>query len=248
MKLVKNEQGQTALEVSLLIAVFVLVIMASVPTLRESVATIFARTEQHLLQGSTDSDLNPFPLPDQPNYLWRDDLKNLDNWTAVKGSWEASDGVLRNTSVGEGRIFTPYEGDDYMVNIEIAHLLEGNGYGIWLRATDVESNNGNNINGYTFQYDPAYGRGEFIIRKWVDGKEQSPLARVSAADYAWYDPHNVQVIMQGDTFRVIIDGEQKLVAQDSSYDYGQVGLRTWSNSKTEFHGFAIEVAPLISEP
>ena len=237
--LLNKENAQTVLEYALLVAVFALVLTASIPNLRSSVMQVFERTETALTENTDPVDL-PIPSP----HLWSDDLNSLENWSPVKGNWEASNGVLRNTSSGEGRIFTPYSGDNFMVDIDIAHLLQGNGYGVWLRANDVE---GNNINGYTFQYDPGYGGGEFIMRKWVNGSERSPFARVSAAGYDWYDPHKVQVIANGDNFSVIIDGEQVLEAQDSTYTSGQVGLRTWSTTRTEFHGFSIEVAPLEPE-
>jgi Flp pilus assembly pilin Flp len=240
--LLNREHAQSVLEYALLVAVFVLVLIASIPTLRSSVLQVFERTETALIQDSDPT--HPTDPPTPSTYLWRDELNNLDNWNPVRGTWEASNGILRNTSSGEGRIFTPYSGDDFMVDIDIAHLLQGNGYGVWLRANDVE---GSNINGYTFQYDPGYGGGEFIMRKWVNGSERAPFARVSAAGYDWYEPHKVQVIANGDTFSVIIDGEQVLSAQDSTYTSGQVGLRTWSTSRTEFHGFSIEVAPLEPE-
>lgn len=240
--LLNREHAQSVLEYALLVAVFALVLVASIPTLRSSVLQVFDRTETALTD-NIDPTLPVDPPIPSPS-LWRDDLNSLDNWSPVRGTWEASNGVLRNTSSGEGRIFTPYSGDDFMVDIDIAHLIQGNGYGVWLRASDVE---GSNINGYTFQYDPGYGGGEFIMRKWVNGSERAPFARVSAAGYDWYDPHKVQVVASGDTFTVVIDGEQVLTAQDSTYSSGQVGLRTWSTSRTEFHGFSIEVAPLEPE-
>jgi fructan beta-fructosidase len=239
IKIWNKEHAQSLLEYSLLVAVLVLVFIASIPQLRSSITGVFTRTETLLMHDSDPA--HPLDPSHPSSYLWRDDLNSLDNWNPVRGKWEASNGVLRNTSSGEGRIFTPYTGDDFMVDIDIAHLLQGNGYGVWLRASEVD---GDNINGYTFQYDPGHGRGEFSMRKWVDGKELSTFVRVSAEGYDWYDPHKVQVIANGDTFTVVIDGVQILTAQDSTYSSGQVGLRTWSNTRTEFHGFSIEVAPL----
>jgi Flp pilus assembly pilin Flp len=242
LKICSKEDGQSLLEYVLIVAVLILVLIAAVPNLRSSILGVFTRTQSSLIQDSDPHDPSEPPVPSP--YLWSDELNNLDHWSPVRGTWEASNGVLRNTSSGEGRIFTPYSGDDFMVDIDIAHLIQGNGYGVWLRANEVD---GNNINGYTFQYDPGYGGGEFIMRKWVNGSERAPFARVSAEGYDWYDPHKVQVIANGDTFTVMIDGQQVLTAQDSTYTSGQVGLRTWSTTRTEFHGFSIEVVPLEPE-
>jgi len=240
MKHICSEHGQTVLEVSLLIALLILLIVGSIPSLRQSVISVFIRTEGALSQELDE----PFDSsPDSPRILWSDDLQNLNQWTILQGNWEATDGFIRNTSDREGRIMTNFSGEDFVVNIEVAHLLRGNGYGVWLRANNVSSDNHTQINGYTFQYDPGYLGGEFIIRKWENGQEQEPLARVSGEGYDWNDPHAIRVIVQGDTFTVFVDGEEKMTAQDSSYSSGYVGLRTWSDTRVEFSGFTVEALP-----
>ena len=241
--LLNREHAQSVLEYALLIAVFTLVLIASIPNLRSSVLSVFDSTETALTENSDPNNTVDPPIPSP--YLWSDDLNSLEYWTPVEGDWEASNGVLRNTSSGEGRIFTPYSGDNFMVDIDSTHLLQDDGYGVWLRANEIE---GNNINGYTFQYDPGYSGGEFIMRKWVNGSESFPFARVSAAGYDWYNPHKIQVIANGDNFTVIIDGKQVLSAQDSTYSSGQVGLRTWSATRIELQGFSIKAVPLEPEP
>jgi Flp pilus assembly pilin Flp len=241
MESLRREHGQTILEVALLIAVLILVIISASPSLRNSVISVFVRTDQALggeMEGQPD-DSSP-PTNTSPKVIWADELQNLSQWSVLQGNWEASEGFIRNTSNLEGRIMTNFSGEDFVVNIESAHLLQGNGYGVWLRASNVEAVNQNEINGYTFQYDPGFIGGEFIIRKWENGVEQEPLARVSANDFNWNDPHSLRVVVKGDTFTVFVNDEETLSAQDSSYTSGYVGLRTWSNTRVEVSGFTIE--------
>ncbi len=245
MDILHREHGQTILEISLLIAVLILVILAASPSLRNSVSNVFVRTEEALsveTEVHSGSDQPPSD-PSPTTVIWKDDLQNLDQWNSLQGDWEASEGFIRNVSDSEGRIMTNYSGEDFVVSIESAHLLQGNGYGVWLRASNVDEENHTQINGYTFQYDPGFLDGEFIIRKWEDGVEQEPLARVSAEGFNWNDPHSLRVVAEGDTFTVFINDEEMLSAQDDSYASGYVGLRTWSNTRVEVSGFTIEEIP-----
>jgi Flp pilus assembly pilin Flp len=240
MESLRNEHGQTILEVALLIAVLILVVIAASPPLRNSVIGVFIRSEQAL---GIDADGSNPPPSIPPKVVWTDELQDLSQWTTLQGDWQASEGFIRNTSDSEGRIMSNFSGEDFVVNIDSAHLLQGNGYGIWLRANNVNPDNHNEINGYTFQYDPGFLGGEFIIRKWENGQQQEPLARVPAEGFNWNDPHSLKVLVEGDTFTVFVNDEERLSAQDSSYSSGYVGLRTWSDTRVEISGLSIEEIP-----
>jgi Flp pilus assembly pilin Flp len=79
------------------------------------------------------------------------------SWTIVQANNWNTDGPICG-GPSEGRIFADdFSGNDYVINIDSAQLSQGNGYGVYFRATGVDR-----VNGYTFQYDPGYGA--FIFR------------------------------------------------------------------------------------
>lgn len=150
--------------------------------------------------------------------------------------WELYDGDCEVTPEGQiccsnfGYTFAEdFSGQDYVIQIKNAHLTEGMGYGIFFR-TQVA---GGTFNGYNFQYDPGYGSGAFLFRKWVNGYELPPLARANApTDYNWYEhPRDITIQVQGTSFTAFIDGKQVLSASDSTYTESGVGLRTWGGSE-----------------
>ena len=226
-----SKSGQSILEYSLIAAVFVLVVIASVPGLRNSVISVFSQTQTTLENASE--------LSSSSDYVYEEGFDNLDNWSISRGDYEVDDqGRLTNTSNGEGRIFTDYSGDDFQMNIDVAQLTQGQGYGIWFRAS--ETGEDEDINGYTFQYDPGYGSGAFLLRKWEDGRESSPFGRVNAPDYDWNAVHNVSLHVEGDIFTAFIDGEAVVTGSDDTYQTGEVGFRTWGSSRSYFDNITIE--------
>jgi hypothetical protein len=138
---------------------------------------------------------------------------------------------------GEGRIFhVNLSQGDYTITVNGAVLNQGNGYGIWFRATNVEK-----VNGYTFQYDPGHGYGAFIMRKWVNGNELSPFAVAYAPGYNWTTtPRQVQIVAKGNTFTAYVDGKQVLQGTDSTYTQGGVGFRTWDNTTARFGNISVD--------
>ncbi|MEA2008252.1 MAG: hypothetical protein U9O54_03955 [Chloroflexota bacterium] len=153
--------------------------------------------------------------------------ENLTDWELHKGHCTEVEGKVCCDHYGY--IFSnDFEGSDYTILIENAILTKGKGYGIFFRT--VRSNG--TFNGYNFQYDPGYGRGEFLFRKWVNGHELPPIARAKAPrNYKWYNsPKTIRIVIEGDTFTAFIDGEQVLTASDSTFSEGGVGIRTWDAS------------------
>lgn len=165
----------------------------------------------------------------------------LDNWVKGQGAWQS-----KNESAcasGVGMIFDKCSADlkpkDYTVQVSGAHLTKGNGYGVFFRTTLDEKGQ---FNGYTFQYDPGYGGGAFIFRKWVNGRELSPFAVAPAKGYDWYGaPKDVTISVQGNQFTAYIDGVPVLTASDSSYTEGGAGLRSWDSSQVCVDNFSISV-------
>jgi hypothetical protein len=165
----------------------------------------------------------------------------LDGWTKGQGAWQSKNGSA--CASGVGMIFDKCSADlkpkDYTVQVSGAHLMKGNGYGVFFRTT---LNDKGQFNGYTFQYDPGYGGGAFIFRKWVDGRELPPFAVAPAKGYDWYGaPKDVAVSVQGNQFTAYIDGVPVLTASDSSYTQGGTGLRSWDSSQVCVDNFGISI-------
>jgi fructan beta-fructosidase len=159
-----------------------------------------------------------------------------ESWNIVRGKWTTDDQICGEN--GEGRIFADgFSGDDYVINIDSAELFQGMGYGVYFRSTEPD-----NVDGYTFQYDPGYGSGALIMRKWVNGYELNPpFAREwMPDDFDWYNTdHQVQLSVVGDTFKVSIDGQEMLTASDDTYSEGGFGLRTWDSTEVCFEGISV---------
>jgi len=155
------------------------------------------------------------------------------DWNRISGNWTTGDQVCGGT--GEGRLFAEgFSGEDYTINIDSATLSQGNGYGVFFRATDESA-----VDGYTFQYDPGYTG--FIFRKWVNGNELSPpFAVARAPGYNWSTPRDIKIVVNGDHFTAYVDNVPVLEATDSTYSSGGMGLRTWDNTKMCASGISIQ--------
>jgi hypothetical protein len=165
-----------------------------------------------------------------------DAFDNLDAWKIIKGNWKVTNGQLWG-GTGEGRIFHDLSESDYVINLDAATLLQGNGYGVYFRVSNPEK-----VNGYTFQYDPGYGA--FILRKWVNGYELSPFAVARVKNYDWHgESHAIKLVVQGDTFMAYVDGTQVLRGRDNTYTSGGIGLRTWDNTRVGFDAITVEPVP-----
>ena len=166
--------------------------------------------------------------------LFSEDFLTLDKWHTAWGKWSIQDGKLLGQNYSA--IFAKdFSGEDYMINIDSANLSAGNGYGVWFR-----SQNFANPEGYIFQYDPGYDGGSFLFRKWVDGHELSPFARVKVPGYDWTgEDHQVQIKVVGDTFTAYVDGAAVLSASDSTFTEGTIGLRTWDSTQVTFDDISI---------
>lgn len=168
-----------------------------------------------------------------------------ENWSGVNGqpapgNWKFKDGQL--CGAGGANLFNScsmesMQATDYTIHLEDVVLNKGNGYGVYFRTALGQ---GNQYNGYTFQYDPGYGSGAFLMRKWVNGKELPPFAVASAPNFDFYgELHDIDVIVSGSTYTAKIDGVVVLVGHDSSYTSGGAGLRAWDSTNVCLGGFGI---------
>lgn len=167
-----------------------------------------------------------------------DDFSNLSAWTIVNGNWRNENEQLCGGG-REGRIFVPLSESNYAINVRMALLQQGNGYGIYFRATNFDR-----VDGYTFQYDPGYSPGAFLFRKWVRGNELSPFARANAPGYNWHNvSRQIRIEVNGNTFTAYVDGQKVLTGSDSTYTYGGVGFRTWDATQACFDDLSIDPLP-----
>jgi len=179
-------------------------------------------------------------LADQPAscmHYFVEDFSGLDAWTIVNGNWRIENGQLCGGG-REGRMFIPLSYSNYAIRIRVALLQQGNGYGVYFRATNFDR-----VDGYTFQFDPGYAS-SFIFRKWVRGNELSPFAVARAPGFNWWGTsYQIAVLVNGNTFTAYVDGNQVLTGRDDTYTHGGVGFRTWDASQVCFDDLSIDPLP-----
>jgi fructan beta-fructosidase len=210
-------QGQSMIEIGLIIALVAAIAVVGVTATGTSTSTTLCRV------------VNTFGDSSGCGVLFADTFANLNAWQIAAGTWASVNGAL-NGGPKEGRVFVPLKANDYTITVDSARLTEGNGYGVFFRTQNFGS-----INGYSFQYDP--GLGGFAFRKWVGGSEiATPIAFAKApAGYDWYAAsRNLQISVSGSTFSATLDGQTVLTTTDRTYTDGGMGFRTWDSTKASF--------------
>ncbi len=154
-----------------------------------------------------------------------------DDWEVTGGIFDVTDGVYTSW-IGYGYTFHENPaGDDFVINLR-ARLDRGWGYGIFFRA-DAEARSG-----YTFQYDPGYGSGKLLLRRWEDGNESV----LYQADFEedWYGMwRDIAIRAEGDNIVVNLDGAEVFNVIEDEFHGSDFGLRTWGLSKTAFDDISI---------
>jgi transcriptional regulator with XRE-family HTH domain len=120
------------------------------------------------------------------------------------------------------------------------NFTSGAGFGILFRVSTDESER---ITGYSFDIDPIYSGGGFLLRQWNDSRQHwKPLAHTPATDTArLYGAHVIEVSLRHDVLVASIDGETVMeVPQLSrrSVDAGhapcrgdRIGVQAWSTTE-----------------
>ena len=220
----RGQAGQGILEVGLLFVLVVVVVLLSLNLFGVSTREMYC------------SVINAFGIDACQQTYFSDDFNDLDQWQVIRGNWSIEDGNL--CIKRGGRIFAdiPQSGD-YQVVLSGAEMTRGNGFGIMFRASNYSRDNS-----YIFQYDPGYARGSMIFRERANGREYRPSATNRLGrDYSWYNtPHDIRVVVSGDTFTAFVDDEQVLQTQDSTWTEGGIGLRSWDNTNACFDRITVE--------
>jgi hypothetical protein len=233
-------KAEYAIAISLVALLVIGVLVVAGPRIRDTIDSA-----EDVLEGPTPTPTEPpsptptdihTPTPTtQPDerisHSDFEDGTSSEWYDAAGKNWDVRDGEYCASSGGEHRSFTGDESwTDYTVELQ-ANLSQGNGYGIYFRATDPDR-----VNAYCFQYNPGHGHGAFLFRKVVNGHEKSPSVVAWAnKDYNWHTgPRDIRLEVVGSTYTAYVDGVQVAQLEDSSYMHGAVGLRTWDSSDACF--------------
>jgi hypothetical protein len=220
--------GQGLVEYAIILALVVVVVLLILRLTGLSLNEVYCKVVKGLNASLTCG---------QPQSYCSDRFNDLSNWTSSSG-WQVQNGQLCNNSGSQNFIYnscsqTASLPKDYTINVDVATLYAGDGYGISFRQTST-----NPTNGYIFQYDP--GLGMFVFRKWINGAETAPFAKVSAGNYNWYNvPRSVKVEVKGNVFKAYVDGNLVLTGTDDTYTSGGTALRVWDSTKACFDNLSI---------
>ena len=176
------------------------------------------------------------PPSQEEETLFSSDFDDMDDLTPLRGKWGTLNGNLLPLKGGEHRItFGDTNWTDYEMKVN-ATLSSGKGYGIYYRSDGNKKNSG-----YCFQYDPGYGKGAFLVREVVNGKEKKPFQRVKIPDGfpVFNQSHEIAVSVEDDHHVIKIDGETILDFYDDTYPSGSTGLRSWGKSKVSFENVTV---------
>ena len=231
-----EKQGQSIPEYALLIAAVALTAVAILSLLGVQVGDVFCRVAQGVGAESVCTDVLFYDNFSGGLGDWRSFFNRDGNWAINEDDNSA---LCHIGDDGDVLLANGTEGSDYSISSD-ANLASGNGYGLFFRTSESETGG---IEGYTFQYDPGYGGGQFIMRKWVNGYELwPPFAAASPPQgFEWHNTdRQVSVDVSGDVFTAFVDGAEVLVGSDSTYATGSVGIRTWNSSQVCFDNFTVE--------
>jgi hypothetical protein len=130
-------------------------------------------------------------------------------------------------------------GDDFTARATV-DFTSGAGFGILFRVSVDDSER---ISGYSFDVDPIYGGGGFLVRQWHDNRQHwKPLAHAPVADPTrLYGHHTIEVQLRADQLTASVDGEVVLTVQQlsrCSIDSGRepcrgtrLGVQAWSTTE-----------------
>lgn len=229
----RSEKGQGLVEYALLVALVAIALILVLQLTGVRLSDVYCSVADGITGGNAC---------DQEAYCSDDFSSELDDWDTLTGAWKTGEGQVctKGAAWAFNQCSLDMDASNYVVNLDGASLTKGNGYGIVFRASDA----GTKFSGYTFQYDPGYGGGAFIFRKWINGRELPPFAVTPARGFDWYgSPKDIQLVVNGSQFTAYVDGQPVLSGSDSTYQEGGVGLRSWDGSEVCFDNFRIEPLP-----
>ena len=127
---------------------------------------------------------------------------------------------------------------DFVLEVDV-DFRSGPGLGVLFRAS---VDNEGRMSGYSFDIDPIYDGGGFLVRQWLEDRELwNPIARVAAEDpNTMYGKLTVRLEVHGETLTASVNGTavmtvhdlaQASVERDREAARGdRVGVQAWSSS------------------
>jgi fructan beta-fructosidase len=165
-------------------------------------------------------------------------------WQTTQGKWTSDETGLSNSKKGENRIFIVIPKlDSFRIDLT-ASLEQGKGWGIWFSSSLDEKYR---VSGYNFQYDPGYGSGAYLLRRWQKNRESVIAAEMEELDFGTF--HDFNLVVSPTSFQAFQDGELVLsYAGKLDTSNSTLGLRTWSNSQATFQDLTIGAGSFTAAP
>ena len=255
----KNRVGQGTAEYVILVALLILIIIAILSITGISIQDIYtgftAGTEasqismpEYLARVDAASETEN----SEPKALFEDNFleEKSSQWLTLqaglwKGDWQAADG----TAFGEplsAMLVKNISQSDYVVTtsgVQLEKIKNSyNGFGVFFRATPQQ-----NGEGYLFEYEKkdAADPGLIYFSKWVKGNQLfPPITSASLSPgFDWDAPHDIQVVVEGNTFTAYMDGVQALIGKDDLYHEGSAGMMVNNGSTAAVESFSIAPLP-----
>ncbi len=178
-----------------------------------------------------------------PDEHWPDE-----HWVVAGPDWHFGDTAALQVSDGGGLVMRRADerwaladvtvSDRFIVEVEVDYR-SGPGFGVLFRA-DLDDDD--HLSGYSFDIDPAYEGGCYLVRQWIGDRELwNPLAKVAMSDAGIQRGHmTVRLVVEDDALQVLINGETILAVGDlgaSAAERGhepvrgaRVGIQSWSST------------------
>ena len=158
--------------------------------------------------------------------LWDFEAGNDDGWDAPNGSWEVNDGVYQEVTGGEAAMHSVIgeDGwDDYVVSAKV-RLDEGAQWaGIAFRVqSDFEY--------YIYYMNVPDNKSELWVHSEPAFDTRANLAQIPGNNILIENEvfHELEVVVEGDTFQLWIDGELQSEDTDPTYSKGKIGVWAWA--------------------
>lgn len=158
-------------------------------------------------------------------------------WTVVDqnpsegpSSWSAETGSLVQSSNVQGTfaLYTLRNWTDYRLALEV-RSSDNDSLGVMFRYQD-----NHNYYRFTWNTEDGFRRLEKVNDGLVTGLAEDSIAYVTGQSY------DLEILAQGSTIEVRIDGSLTFSAQDSTLDRGGVALYSWYNQGSSFDNVVVE--------
>jgi len=127
---------------------------------------------------------------------------------------------------------------DFALEVDV-DFRSGPGLGVLFRASVDDEGR---MSGYSFDIDPIYDGGGFLVRQWLEDRELwNPIARVAAEDPStMYGRLTVRLEVHGETLTASVNGTEVMTVDDlarasverdrAAARGDRVGVQAWSSS------------------